>query len=31
MEERQIIKFLDMTLENMTTITESVARSQATR
>ena len=31
MEERQIIKFLDMTLENMTMITESVARSQATR
>ena len=25
MEERQIIKFLDRTLDNMTTITESVA------
>lgn len=29
MEERQIIKFLDRTLDNMTTITESVAISQA--
>ena len=29
MEERQIIKFLDRTLDNMTTITVSVAISQA--
>ena len=29
MEERQIIKFLDRTLDNMTTITESVAISEA--